>query len=337
MSAPKLRSRNYPPEHGILVPVEHQKGVIRDLLGTTAMRPSDADYLTERLVTNDARSLYSHGSRQLRHYLENLNNGNVNPEPDVRVISSDGATAVVDGDGGLGYLACRVGMEQVLERTRSLGMGACSTGNHFHIGSAGIWSRMAVEQGYVGMAMSAHRNPRDPGSTVAGVMSSSPLSIGFPSGEQPPFILDMGGVILQARQDLMEEIPHSFFKAMGVSTAIQVFAGILAGIYRTSVAPPESRWVANQGAFLCAWDVRRFMDLDEFTAEMDRFIGDARAMRPLPGLDRAELPGGMEWQWEKDNRERGIPLGDAHRQELEELAREAGVDCGYNQFEETRF
>lgn len=337
MTVPRLRSRNYPPEHGILVPVEHQGRVIRDFLATTAMRPSDADYLAGLLLTNDTRSLYSHGSRQLRHYLENLNNGNVNPEPDVRVISSDGATAVVDGDGGLGYMACRVGMEQVLERTRSLGVGACSTGNHFHIGSAGLWSRLAVEQGYVGMAMSAHRNPLDPGSSVVGVLSSSPLSIGFPSGDQPPFILDMGCVILPGRQDLMEEMPHSFFKALGVSAAVQVLSGILAGIYRTSVAPPESRWVANQGAFLCAWDVRRFMDLDEFTTEMDRFIADARAMQPLPGLDRAELPGGMEWQWEKENRERGIPLGDPHRQELEELAGEAGVDCGYDQYEETRF
>ena len=337
MTAPKLRSRNYPPEHGIVVPVEHQGRVIRDLLATTAMRPSDADYLAERLLTNDARCLYSHGSRQLRHYLESLNDGRVNPEPEVRVISSDGATAVVDGDGGLGYMACRVGMEQVLERTRSLGVGACSTGHHFHIGSAGIWSRMAVEQGFIGMAMSAHRNPLDPGKTVVGVMNSSPLSIGFPSGGQPPFILDMGSAILPGRQDLMEEIPHSFFKAMGVSTAVQVFSGILAGIYRTSVAPPESRWTANQGAFLCAWDVGRFMDLDEFTAEMDRFIGEARSMRPLPGLERAELPGGMEWQWERENRERGIPLGDPHRRELEELAGEAGVDCGYDKYEETRF
>lgn len=337
MTVPQLRSRNYPPEHGILVPVEHQGRVIREFLATTPMRPSDADYLAGRLLTNDTRSLYSHGSRQLRHYLENLNNGHVNPEPDVRVIASDGATAVVDGDGGLGYLACRVGMEQVLERTRSLGVGACSTGHHFHIGSAGLWTRLAVEQGYVGMAMSAHRNNLDPGSSVVGVMSSSPLSIGFPSANQPPFILDMGGVILPGRQDLMEQMPHSFFKALGVSAAVQVLSGILTGIYRTSVVPPESKWVANQGAFLCAWDVRRFMDLGEFTAEMDRFIADARAMQPLPGLERAELPGGMEWQWEKDNRERGIPLGDAHRQELEELGGEAGVDCGYEQFEETRF
>ena len=97
-----FRSRNYPPEHGILIPRSHQRQVIRDLLGSTAMRPSDADYLADRLVANDGRCLYSHGSRQLPHYLENLNGGNINPEPNVEVVSAFGATARVDGDGGLG-------------------------------------------------------------------------------------------------------------------------------------------------------------------------------------------------------------------------------------------
>ena len=93
-----LKSRNYPPEHGVLVPIEHQGRVIRDLLATTAMRSTDADYLAGLLLANDTRSLYSHGSKQLRHYLENLRDGNVNPEPDVRIVSDFGATAVVDGD-----------------------------------------------------------------------------------------------------------------------------------------------------------------------------------------------------------------------------------------------
>jgi len=228
-------------------------------------------------------------------------------------------------------------MEQVLKSTRELGMGACTTSNHFHIGSAGAWTRMAVEQGFVGMAMSAHRNRLDPDHHISHVPNSSPLSIGFPSGDQPPFILDMGGTMLPHREDLMQEMPHSYFKALGISTAIQAFSGILAGINRERLMPPQSKWTANQGAFLCAWDVKRFMDFDEYTAEMDRFIGGARQMKPFPGLDRAELPGGMEWQWERENRERGIPLGDQHRQELEELAAEVGVECDYDQFDETRF
>jgi LDH2 family malate/lactate/ureidoglycolate dehydrogenase len=330
-----LRSRNYPPEHGILVPIEHQSRVIRALLATTAMRPTDADYLTERLLANDTRSLYSHGSKQLRHYLENLRDGNVNPEPDVRLVASFGATAAVDGDGGLGYMACRVGMAQVLRSTRELGMGACTTSNHFHIGSAGAWTRMAVEQGFVGMAMSSHRNRLDPDDSISHVPNSSPMSIGFPAGSQPPFILDMGGNMLPYSEDLMQKMPNSYFKALGISTAIQAFSGILAGINRAPLL--ASKWTANQGGFLCAWDVQRFMDGAEYSAEMDRFIAGARQMQPFPGFDRAELPGGMEWQWEQENQKRGIPLGDQHRQELEELAAEVGVECGYDDFEGTRF
>ena len=70
---------------------------------------------------------------------------------------------------------------------------------------------------------------------------------------------------------------------------------------------------------------------------MDRFVADARAMRPFPGTVRAELPGGLEWEWERQSRERGIPLGDEHRRELEELATRLGITCDYERFDNTRF
>ena len=330
------QSRNYPPEHGIIVPIEHQHTVIRSLLGTTAMRGSDADFLAEVLLTNETRCIYSHGSRQLPHYLENLNGGGINPEPEVKVTSDFGATAVIDGDGSIGYLVCRLAMEKVLAKTREFGTGAAITTNHHHIGSAGIWTRMAVAEGFIGMAMSDHRRELDPSSMVMGVVTNSPLSIGFPAGDQPSFILDGGGGIMPGGEDQMAAAPQGFFKALGVSAAVQSFGGVLAGIHRRE--RPDSPWIANQGAFLCAWDVSRFMAADEFATEMDRFVGQARAMRPFPGLDRAELPGGMEWQWEKENRERGaIALGDEHREILEELAGGVGVECGYEAFEGTRF
>ena len=331
-----LQSRNYPPEHGIIVPIEHQRTVIRSLLGTTPMRASDADFLADVLLTNETRCVYSHGSRQLPHYLEHLNGGGINPQPEVKVTADFGATAVIDGDGAIGYLACRVAMERVIAKAREFGTGAAATTNHHHVGSAGIWTRLAVAEGFVGMAMSDHRRDLDPSSMVMGVVTSSPLSIGFPTGDQPPFILDMGGGIMPGGEEMMATMPQPFFKALGVSAAIQLFGGVLAGIHRRE--RPASRWIANQGAFLCAWDVSRFMDPGEFAVEIDRFVGQARAMQPFPGLDRTELPGGMEWQWERDNRARGaFAMGDEHRQILEELAAGAGVECGYEAFEGTRF
>ena len=54
-------------------------------------------------------------------------------------------------------------------------------------------------------------------------------------------------------------------------------------------------------------------------------------------MDRAELPGGLEWRWERDNARDGIPLGREHREELEGIADEVGVDTPFSRYESTRF
>jgi len=73
------------------------------------------------------------------------------------------------------------------------------------------------------------------------------------------------------------------------------------------------------------FDAKRFIPVEELKAQMDRHIAAARQMQPFPGMDRAELPGGLEWQWERENREKGILVGDEHRQMLESAAEETGV------------
>jgi LDH2 family malate/lactate/ureidoglycolate dehydrogenase len=60
-------------------------------------------------------------------------------------------------------------------------------------------------------------------------------------------------------------------------------------------------------------------------------------MKPFPGLDRAELPGGMEYAWEQENVAQGIPISDEHRQALEPWGEKLGVDSPYGEYEETRF
>jgi LDH2 family malate/lactate/ureidoglycolate dehydrogenase len=79
------------------------------------------------------------------------------------------------------------------------------------------------------------------------------------------------------------------------------------------------------------------MEVEEFKREMDRYISQARAMRPLPGTERAELPGGLEWAWERENAARGIPYSDEHRVLVEKIAAEFAVEAPFAQWEHTRF
>lgn len=333
-----LNTRNYPPDHGILVPSSVHEDFITRLLTAGGLESAGAALVAGFLTGCDRRCVYSHGSRRMaQEYLGKIAEGRINPRPSVRVERQHGATAVIDGDGGLGYHACHAGMSLAIEQARELGVGAVTTFNHHHFGAAGNWTRMALDAGFVGLALSSHRFRASPEGVVTQAVGSSPISIAIPAGEQPPFVLDMGGSFLPSTDELMAQFPHVFFKALGIGSVNVILGGVLSGVWRPEVQPGKSTWESNQGSFLTAWDVSRFMDADQFSREMDRHMADARAMKPFPGMDRAELPGGMEFSWEQQNHVRGIPLTDDHCALLCQKAEELGVESPYGDYEDTRY
>jgi LDH2 family malate/lactate/ureidoglycolate dehydrogenase len=228
-------------------------------------------------------------------------------------------------------------MALAVAQARQFGVGAVTTYHHDHIGAAGIWTRMALEEDCIALAVSGHRFEPVPGEVVAAAATNSPISIAVPAGQEPPLVLDMGASFLPRTEELMAKFPQVFFKALGIGSANLALGGILAGTWRPESRPPDSRWTVNQGSFLTAWNVARFREPDSFKAEIDRHIRKVRALEPLPGFDQAELPGGMEFGWEQRHCQRGIPISDEHRGALNELAAEAGIEAPWQAHEHTRF
>ncbi len=329
--------RNYPPAQGIRVPSEYLEEIVRDIFISVDMADDNATMMAGLLVANDRRCVYSHGTKKLTEYLEQTRAGVVNPRPQIKIERDEGATAVIDGDGGLGHFACHRGMIMAIEKAKQFGVASVTTYNHYHFGSAGKWSRMALEHDCIGMAASSHRFHPNPQGMVTSAAGSSPISIAIPANEQPPLVLDMGGNMVPATEQNMENNPGAVFKGLGLGTVIVSLGGILAGIYRPEVQKPASRWESNQGSHLTVWDVAHLADVTAFKAEMDRYIGEARATKPLPGMERSELAGGMEWAWEREAAELGVIVSDEHREYLEGHADQCGVLTTFEQFESSRF
>ena len=311
---------------------EELRRFARQVLDACGLPPGDAARAGRRMVGDDHRGGVSHGTRQLPRYVGNFLGGVLNPAPQVRVVQESPATAVVEGDGGLGHFAAHRAAEVAIAKAKEAGTAAVVARGHGHIGAAGSFTRMALPHGCAALCVSgvdvrSHRTRR-PTRSVMLAGAGGPISLAVPAGAEPPLVLDMGCYIRGAWQRLDEvcaAAPDAVLKVFAMSTATMALGGILAGV-SLPADPDDRRWyAANQGTFLAVFDLARFLPLDEFLPAMDDWIRGTRTLDPLPGFEHAELPGGPEWRHEGEWATAGIPLNEKHLQALDDVAGWCGV------------
>ncbi len=328
-----MANRNVPPISGTRVPADVMRFFVGDLFAQVGMTPERCAEMADYLVRSDLKCVFSHGTSAAPGYAREMREGRVNPVPDVRVVEDTASATVVDGDGGLGYFSTHEAMQITIRKALNTGTAAATTTNHFHFGAAGTWSRIALEHDCIGLALSSNRFAVNQERTVLDAVTHGPLSIAIPAGEQPAFVFDGGGIHVPYTEERFLESPAVFFKGLGLNAAVTILGGLLAGIYRREIVESQKGWTSNQGSFLAVFDVSHFMPVDEFKAEMDRYLEDVRTTKPLPGTNQALLPGGLEHAWTQENERLGIPVSDAHRERLEEAAAEFGIEAPFGRFE----
>lgn len=244
----------------------------------------------------------------------------------MRIVSETPTSVRVDGDGGLGYAPSFTAIRIAVEKARTTGLAVGMTSNHGHFGSAGHYTRVAVAADCFGFAVSSHLRPFPPDRSILESGGASPMSFGVPAGDQPPLVLDMATTHSRIFGTTLEEvfprIPAIFFKTLGLGLVCNALGGILAGIVSQEELGPR-RWEGvNQGAFFLVVDIGQIADLGTFRRQMDEFIEALRNMRPAPGYDRADAPGGPEWERERAWTKEGIPVGPDHQKALEEVGKD---------------
>ena len=317
---------NVPPEEFIRVDVTDLTRLARRIFQRAGMRFGDAKTMADLLVLTDLRGVFSHGTRQVPPYVSLLTDHKINPQPQVRILQESPTTAVVDGDGGLGHFPSLLATRLATEKAKCLGLGAATTRNHNHFGAAGKYSRIPAESGCVGFATSSHVFPVIPGkSGIASVGGASPISFAFPNGSEPPVVIDMASSFLEAGPEIAMRFPSAIFKALGLGVTCAGLAKIMAGVADLHREPEKLYPAANQGAFILAIDIEQFIPLEVFKRDMDEFVRMSRSLEPLPGYDRSDLPGNLEWEREREWRKVGIPISPDHQGALEDVARRLGV------------
>ncbi len=292
---------------------------------------ADAKLIAECLVQVDLRGVFSHGTRQLKRYVTQYFTGMLNPRPTIHVVRDMPTTAILDGDGGIGYLPATKATEIVIEKAAEHGIAAVTTHYHGHTGSAGVYARMAIRQSLVSFSVgggSQWQPPERLGVTVWDAMQSPPMCFGIPSASGPPLVLDMSANMFRDRsmlEEAMQRFPEAIFKSLGLKFVSTLLGGILAG----SVSAPERKDAfpgANRGFLIVAFQPDALGDAENFLTEVARIIAASRTLEPILGQESAEVAGSLEWQRERDWAIEGIPLSKQHRELLREVAGDLGVE-----------
>ncbi len=126
---------------------------------------------------------------------------------------------------------------------------------------------------------------------------------------------------------LLSTIPAAFFKSVGYTAVASLLGGGLAGVALPEAEQLRQRWPgAGTGGTVLAISVDAMVSEAAFRGEVDRMVRDVReTYEPMPGTDRALLPGAIEAERLELHRRQGIRYGEMEQEAARAVSQRLGV------------
>ena len=301
-----------------------------------------------------------HGVFRLPQYIERINNGGLNTNPNIQIITERTAMALVDGDNGMGHLVMSHATELAMDKAAKTGIAWVGARFSNHAGPASLYAMMPLEKDMIGIYVavgSANHLPPWGGTDM--LLSTNPIAVAIPAAKNPPIVLDMAttvaayGKVKTAAQG-GEQMPEGWMidregnsltdpskasdgfllpiggpKGYGLSLVFGILAGTLNGAsFGRDVIDfnADSKTVTNTGHFIIVLDINAFADPGQFKEGIDKVWEEMKSSPTLPGVDEIRVPGERLASITTRNSENGIPVSDSTKATLSSLAKQLNVE-----------
>ncbi len=343
----------------VRIPVGAITGLIADALVKNGLPADDAAKVAELMLEADLIGADAHGVFRLPQYVQRLKLGSTNPRPNIKVKQTAPATALVDGDNGMGHLVVSRAAETAIELAGTCGVAWVGVRMSNHAGAAGVYAALPLKANMIGIySAQANANHMPLIGGAEPLLGTNPVAIAIPAGEEPPLVLDIATSIVSygtiknhkmlnrpLKDDWMVDpktgeavtdpqksdeallLPMGGYKGAGLALILGMLSGVLnsARYGRDTVdfnADPAA--VTNTGQFVVALDPARFQPLDHFKAEVDRHIRSLRTSKTLPGQS-VRLPGEERAKRRADRLTNGLAVPPELLKQLDKLAGELAI------------
>ncbi len=344
---------------GGLIPAAAIDALIRDCMQAIGLPPADAARVAELMVEADLVGADAHGVFRLPQYIRRIKGGAVNPKAQITVEKTAPATAMVDGDNGMGHLVMSRAAETAVELAKETGIAWVGARRSNHAGAAGVYAAMPLVQDMVGIyAVVANANHMPVWGSSENLLGTNPVAFAVPAGEEPSVVLDIattvvsygtvkanklqgkpmpqGWMIDKQGQPLTDSaksaegllLPIGGHKGSGLALVLGLLAGTLNGAaFGRDVVDfnYDDSTACDTGHFIVALDVSRFMPIAAFKAVIDRHLRDLKSSARLPGVDAIRLPGEQRLKRRAERLRDGVPVYPEAIELLDKLAGELTV------------
>jgi L-2-hydroxycarboxylate dehydrogenase (NAD+) len=323
------------------------------------LRPRDARAVAELMAEAELQGSEGHGMMRLPHYVRRIKAGGVNVTPNIRIVEERAATALVDGDNGMGHLVMKRAAEVAIAKARTAGSAWVGTRCSNHAGPASLYARMPLAEGMIGLYLAVgSANHLPPWGGLDMLLSTNPISVAIPALDEPPIVLDMATTVasmgkVKTKMQRGEPLPEGWmvdregrpitdsrrgfeglllpiggYKGYGMALVFGLLAGTLNGaaMGRDVVDfNADDTTVTNTGQAILAIDPAAFGDPTEFRRRVDALVRSLRGSERMPGVERIWMPGEQSNVKRLANERDGVPIVPALRASLDQLADELRI------------
>ncbi|MGH8619468.1 MAG: Ldh family oxidoreductase [Burkholderiales bacterium] len=341
------------------IPASGLEAFIARAFVAVGVSTGEARTIAELMTRADLMGADGHGVFRLPQYIRRIKGGAVNVKPRIRIEREAAGMALVNGDNGMGHLVMKFATETAIEKAQTAGVAWVGVQHSNHAGPASLYASMPMAHDMIGLYLAVgNANHLPAWGGIDMLLSTNPIAVGVPAGEEAPVVLDMattvaaygkvktkaqrgetmpeGWMIDRQGQPLTDPkraddgflLPIGGYKGYGLALMFGLLAGTLNGaamgrdvvdFNKDDVTP------TNTGHAIVAISLAAFGDVAGFKQRVDELVRDLRASKRLPGVDAIRLPGEGSHAARAERTRQGIPMPPALMQALAGLADELKI------------
>lgn len=337
------------------LPLSQWQSIAQHILQAAGMSASHAACMADSMMWAQSRDIDGHGLSRLPFYLNFIERGIINRDPQLHWTLELPSMMRLDADRAAGAVALAHVRQRLIDHARDHGLCAIWINQTTHTGAHGWFTQALAKQGFCAISMAASvPNMAYQGSRVP-ALSTAPLSMAIPRGEGQAMVLDMAtsavslGRLNRARQR-QESLPIDWAldsqgepttdaakavvlqamagaKGSGLALMIEMLCSVTAGapLLSTMLAQEPTQRRHRQNAWVCAINADALLNPEKLVSEVNATVAAIKGLPRRAGVPELLLPGERGERCHARALTHGLCLSPETWQDVQSCAEKLGI------------